>query len=773
MQCEAVLLGREAVEGAVDAAAMASLIRGLLQSRERIARSAGDLYRDRRRYLLRCRDGLEIVPSPKPSPASSASPSPTTASSSASSTASSTRPRRADDEGFESDDDTASTKSAASLDDTVSNSSSCCFVDDHVFKFGPGAVAARGVVASTSSNSSVATDSANSSGASDTDDVDSSGAPSPSAGAVAKLVKSLTLYQRGGPAPGAAADAPHPQPTPARPEGEVYPVADVAFCHLDPAFPKVVVWVVKRKRPQRLSATPDGSATGLQAIVFECVNERALKKFCANYQEMSRRAKLDQYKHPHRRKDVTPAFATLYRGYLPSVSREKPSLDSQIQPLDNPKTIKLELELSKTTYDSKTLSNVGSRAQKAPPKTLPKPTSAPAAVKEDELPVAAKFNLVQRTDGDGVTHIEVARGASDAATPPAPRVETIPETSTGPSSIISISTPDVGNLLTTGPTSGAARASRLGKEIEGVIRSDVDAASRREPPRQRQPAILVMNPEDAASELHKVWNPPEAVAVAEEDDEDQKDVVTADPPQRPERRKYVRKKNPAPQPPVQQSQPPRSAPSPDPYQKKPLVPYKPDSLSRGQKIVRGQFIRVSVDQPVAPVQQPWIFGSTFTNGWDSPRDHLSRRGLDDMFAVQGHSLRQHPHKGLQHRRSRSTGGAGRSRSKSPPLARRPMAYRYIDVANPPPPQPPPASAGRFFGLSQKLKELGGGGGHPSYATTARRRGSAGEATHLAAAAAGGQACHLKSVIKKSKRAGEYVEPKKVTFSAYATVQVVD
>ncbi|GLH07694.1 Uncharacterized protein GBIM_13138 [Gryllus bimaculatus] len=537
--------------------------------------------------------------------------------------------------------------------------------------------------------------------------------------------------------------------------GEVYPVADVAFCHLDPAFPKVVVWVVKRKRPQRLSATPDGSATGLQAIVFECVNERALKKFCANYQEMSRRAKLDQYKHPHRRKDVTPAFATLYRGYLPSVSREKPSLESQIQPLDNPKTIKLELELSKTTYDSKTLSNVGSRGQKAAPKTLPKPTSAPAAVKEDELPVAAKFNLVQRTDGDGVTHIEVARGASDAATPPAPRVETIPETSTGPSSIISISTPDVGNLLTTGPASGAARASRLGKEIEGVIRSDVDAASRREPPRQRQPAILVMNPEDAASELHKVWNPPEAVAVAEDDDEDQKDVVTADPPQRPERRKYVRKKNPAPQPPVQQSQPPRSAPSPDPYQKKPLVPYKPDSLSRGQKIVRGQFIRVSVDQPVAPVQQPWIFGSTFTNGWDSPRDHLSRRGLDDMFAVQGHSLRQHPHKGLQHRRSRSTGGAGRSRSKSPPLARRPMAYRYIDVANPPPPQPPPASAGRFFGLSQKLKELGGGGGHPSYATTARRRGSAGEATHLAAAAAGGQACHLKSVIKKSKRAGEY------------------
>jgi hypothetical protein len=74
---------------------------------------------------------------------------------------------------------------------------------------------------------------------------------------------------------------------------ELYSIRDVVFCHGDPIFPKIVVWVVNTsKRP---------SPGFLEALVFECRNESSVKDLCMNYQEISRRYKLEQY---NKRKDT-------------------------------------------------------------------------------------------------------------------------------------------------------------------------------------------------------------------------------------------------------------------------------------------------------------------------------------------------------------------------------------------------------------------------------------------------------------------------------------
>ncbi|XP_069679783.1 uncharacterized protein [Periplaneta americana] len=837
MQCEAILLGREPVDGAVDASSLATLIRSLLPANRSVAgprgwSNNGDDRLDRR-YILRCRDGLELIKRPLNHKHNS---------------------KRHDDEGFESDgdDDSASTRSlGSSADDTMSNSSSCCFVDDHVFKCHPNTTtvatpgrptpSTRATSSSTSSCvSSVATDSANSSGASDTEDTSSPPTPSPTTvgtTSVSAIVKSLSLFQQRNSATAVKPTVPTATTVVNSKDEhedsrETYAVNEIAFCHIDPSFQRVVVWVVKKRRSQRLSPSGTDTSSGLEAIVFECSSEENMKKLCESFQETSRRVKLDQYRHPHRRKDTSPA------------PNRTQALSSSSQSTLTPESIiKALKEASEKNPTLKTTTKPITKPIHLPTTRTSSNSSGPSSEVEVLSTVAGtRFNLVQRTDGDGVTHIEVSRGL-----PMENPVENLialddDQELCGPSSIISISTPDVGNLLSANTSAG--NKSRFCKEIEGVIRSDVDVSGTRKEimQRQRQPAILVIHSgngeDDSGGELRKVWSPPPSTTLPQasaEDDENNSN--STEPPQRPERKRYTRRnKAPAPQPPSQPIKSPNALDSVN-NKKLPLTKSQSDanatvmsqkrlgSSNNQQMVVRGQFIRVSVDQQqpqptmVVPViqQGAWLYGNGVNTGnlvayspappaWGIPvttslksgsnksvnknKSHTKKKDVEEVFSnspspqYQQTQQQQQTQQHYQKNRNRSRNAInGNHRSKSPP-ARRPMAYRYIDTV--------PASntantlSNRFFGLSQKLKEIGGAVVNSSstslpYTETARRRNSIGELParfeYLGEGCGGNtegkNGGNLKSVIKKNRRIGEYSEPKKVTFSAYATVQVVD
>ncbi|XP_049942069.1 atrophin-1-like [Schistocerca serialis cubense] len=665
-QCEGWLLGRRPLSGGpVDAASLARLVRSLGPAAPRPQR--------RPPTLLRCRDDrLELA-------------------------------ARHDDEGFESDDDS---RSLASDDTAVSNSSSCCFVDDHVYRRGaagagvgkpggvpppPRPVPPPGVAGPLASTSSTTSDSANSSGASDTDEADHQPA---AAGSVAALVQSLSLYQRvvktPGAVPAASAAAAH--------EPEIIPVADVAFCHTDPALPRVAVWVVRRRRSAWAAATSDDAASqapaGLEAIVFETNNERALRKLCNHFQDVSRRLKLDQYRHPHRRKEGAaapgrpPAYSSLAQ---PSPS---PSSSYSSSPSPSPVGKQAAVSLSSGISSSSSVSTSSGGSAKSQQRVEParvSPHQQQQVFKRLEAPaVVARFNLLQRTDGDGVTHLEVARDTPLQESQPAPG-RGGPSTASGPSSIISLSTPEA-------PAPPPAAPATTGK----------------------QRPILVLGPRSdqlEAAELRKVWSP-------------RPPPSPPPPPQRPERRRFARKSHKAPAPP-----PP---PSPPAQQQHP-----PSGGSKGDrnKVLRGQLVSPSSAWP----QYTVVRGSAWCA---QPQAHTQPR----------------------------------SRSKSPPRPRRAAAASAASSRY--------AEAARFLGgLSQRLRDAvgggggGGGGGHPQhhlqqqqcslYGTAARRRSTPDvfrSAENLLAGAGGHR---LKSVIKKARRPDCRAEPKKVTFSAYATVQVVD
>lgn len=446
---------------------------------------------------------------------------------------------------------------------------------------------------------------------------------------------------------------------------EAYGLADVAFCHTDAAaLPGIAVWVIKTRR------TP---SAGLEAIVVRS-RDNQLQDVCRAYQEHSRRMKLEP---------------KLWSGHANGGS------------------------------SSSSLSSTSSSQRRK--------VGGTNGVALAAMPEANRFNLVQRTDTDGVTHIEVTAGPVVAAAKSDSR-------DVSQSSIISISTPE--------------------------------------------------SPRPTSKDVRSYGN------------EDRDDDNMEPPPQRPERRKYKVK--------------------PD------VGDGSNDDYRRQQKVVRGQFIRVNVNHcAVLPPASP---EPERKSGHESPAARPAA-GPSPTTVVSDRLWSTADYDRLdgryeQHRQSSRSSSRTRSRSTGPgrrqqhplqlstvqPSHPAPVAFsRYPNVEQ----QPPSSFGNRFFG---KLREITSGNQSPPLQdlqpVAFRRRNSVGESAtanfyqyfshqphhhqphhqhgqyqqqqlpyqhqQRQQAKNGG---HLKSVIKKNNKSQlyqhTYDEPKKVTFSAYATVQVVD
>lgn len=368
-------------------------------------------------------------------------------------------------------------------------------------------------------------------------------------------------------------------------------------------------------------------------------------------------------------------------------------------------------------------------------------------------PEVNRYNLVQRTDTDGVTHIEVTAGPA-AAIDSRRSATTVRDGS--PSSIISISTPESPGTMTRGD---------------------------------------------------------------QDEDEDEDDRKNELPPQRPERRKH------------------RTTPETGSSNSSSSSGSSSSGSITGndeqlrQKVVRGQFIRVNVNHcavvpPSSPETDRKCARPTQSDSGNKPITTTAnppRSSTDRLWSTADYDRTDGRHQEQHRRPTRSVGVRTRSRSSGPgrrsqplqmtPSYPPPVAFSRYPTADPP---QQPSFGNRFFG---KLREMTTGNQSPPpeplQPAAFRRRNSVGESAtanfyqyfshnhhyqhhnqqpvnnqyqqqqyyhhhqqqqqqQRQQAKNGG---NLKSVIKKSNKSQPYQhaydEPKKVTFSAYATVQVVD
>jgi len=250
---------------------------------------------------------------------------------------------------------------------------------------------------------------------------------------------------------------------------DTYSISDVLICHTDKVYKNCVIWVIRK------------SGT-LEALVFECTTEDNARQLYRKFHEVSKRSKLERHK---RRKSDGGSIVT--RATDLTAGKIKSSINND--------------------RGNVTINNID--------------TSVIEKVVEKNH---QKWNLVQHTDKNGVTHIEVE------STEPTHLVKS---RDNEPRSLVSFS-PNAAKFSARGANrnSKGLDRSKFAKELESILSSEIKRRDdgnpsdrsdnegspypRQRPPgeslslRQRAPAMLLRKLDEFEEKAHKIWAKAEA-----------------------------------------------------------------------------------------------------------------------------------------------------------------------------------------------------------------------------------------------------------------------
>ena len=242
---------------------------------------------------------------------------------------------------------------------------------------------------------------------------------------------------------------------------DTYSISDVLICHTDKLYKNCVIWVIRR-------------SGNLEALVFEAGSEDSARQLYRKFHEVSKRSKLERHR---RRKSDGGSIITK----LSDLSNLIPKSE------ERGNVLKTELE----TVDKEN-----------PP----------------------KWNLVQHTDKNGVTHIEVESSL--------PTHLVRQRDSAEPRSLLSFSPPKFSARGIARNSGTKTEKSKFAKELESILSTeikrrdelgsgdrkdgDVISGSRSRPHgeslslRQRAPALLIRKLDEFEEKAHRIWAKAEA-----------------------------------------------------------------------------------------------------------------------------------------------------------------------------------------------------------------------------------------------------------------------
>ena len=572
------------------------------------------------------------------------------------------------------------------------------------------------------------------------------------------------------------------------PGTDIFLMSDILFCHICAPYPKVVVVVVKVSVPGSL----------LRAHILECVTQLAAKTLYSHYYKACNNYKLNRYRNSKRKSEIKKDSHS-YNDFISSNCEDNSDVFNSLRSC----AVRKDSGTSSVSEGGSVRGSLRS-IRNGFEQVLDKNVNVIEIKSNENTDESQPFSLVQHIDSEGITHIEIESGPISLINGGS--------VSSDFSSIISLSTPEnnvinsitLNSINSTKKRVSSANHSNTVNNATKAERESISLNERDKKFRQRQPAMILRDSGESFNQkLGKKSEVEQKEYTSRQErhipDQSRSRDFTRPPlpppsswgvPERPSRPREISRnrnqnnrdsrdheqrekdfrerefrefkdrelrarefkelaarnkynKGPAPPPPPRRHPHDSSlllVPTKSGHEPKRSYYPKESHIVRGNKVVR-------VDFPTVPV---WGHRSDPNN---NARQYMHYTG---GWAHEYHAPRiREPSLNSEIRR--------RSRSKSP--ARRQVTNRYIDAVT-------------TFNFSQKLKEI-------SEAVFSTKKAPNSIVNFLPPITnrtltrsgsnplSSGEIEPLKPVIKKLDSKASETDNRRVTFSAYATVQLMD